>query len=699
MTQTPPRRRGWRILLIALAVLILLPVLAVLALVATFDADSAKPRIIAAVEAATGRKLAIDGPIRLVPGLHPSIEVNDASLSNPAGFSRPQMAVLKRLDLQLALLPLLHRRIEIDRLVIGGADILLELNAAGAGNWQFKPAAVPAPATPARAPEAAKAAPPAIHIDRIEITDGRIAYRNPRMAAPEALAIQVLTIQAPPLAGGAADGPVRLTMKARSGAVPFTLDGQVGPYGALFAGTQPVNLDLGLAASGAKLTLAGTLADPARLSGADLRLQGDIPDLAALSDLAHTELPKLKAISGQARLTDLPGKPGLFTGFALHGLKLTSPQVQFDGEMAITRGSPPLVQGTLHAARIDTAALRAAGPAEGATAAPVSVPAPGPAPPSAPPPKRLIPDRELALDALRAVNADLGVTIGELLAGGVAYRDLSGKIALHDGVLRIPSLVATIPGGPVKLSLAVDAGKPAPPVALNLSAPSLALAPLLAAYALPAYAQGNMRVDADLRGTGRSPHQLAATLDGSIGLSMENAQIDSQRLGEALKGLELLKTGKSGFTALRCLAVRMDAHNGAGTLRALLLDTALVRLSGSGGLNLGEETLNVRLQTTVRVGGTGIAAPLDVGGTFLDPKVKVDAALPAPGAAANAPFGIVIGKLGLDQLVAGNTGESCARDLAIARGEKPPPEAAVPAPAQPAAKPPKPADLLRQLLR
>ncbi len=249
------------------------------------------------------------------------------------------------------------------------------------------------------------------------------------------------------------------------------------------------------------------------------------------------------------------------------------------------------------------------------------------------------------------------MAIGELVAGGVTYRDLSGQIALHDAALRIPSLTATIPGGKVRLSLTVDAGKPAPPVALNLSAPSLALAPFLAAFALPSYAQGDLRMDADLHGTGRSPHQLAATLDGSIGLSMENAQIDSQRLGEALKGLEILKNGKSGYTALRCLAVRMDAHNGAGTLRALLLDTAPMRLSGSGGLNLGEETLNVRLQTTVRVGGTGIAAPLDIGGTFLEPKVKVDAALPAPGAAANAPFGIVIGKLGLDQLVAGNTGE------------------------------------------
>lgn len=706
--------RTRRILLIVLAAVILLPVLAVLALVATFDPDIAKPRIVAAVEAATGRKLAINGPIRLVVGLHPSIELTDATLSNPAGFSRPAMAILKQLNLQLALLPLLQRQIEIDRLAVRGADILLELNAAGEGNWQFRPAAEPGPASPPQpqATPAAKAHPPTIHIDKIEIADGQIAYRNPRMAMPEAVVIKSLT-----LVSGTADEQVHVSMAASADAVPFTLDGQIGPYGALFGGAaQPVRLDFQLAAAGAKIALVGNVADPARLSGTDIRVNADIPDLAALPGLAQAGLPPLKGIAVQTRITDLAGKPGLLTGFALHDLKLAAPQLQLDGDIAVTRGSPPLLQGSLHMARLDASALRSVH-RTAPTPAAAGVPAPPvPPPPSRSAPKRLIPDQELPLDLLRAVDADLTITIGELVQDRLTLRDLAGKIALHKAALHLAPLTATIPGGAVRLNLSIDAAKPATPVALTLSAPSLALGPLLAAFALPAYAQGNLRVDADLHGTGRSAHQIAATLDGSVGLSMENAQIDSRVLGDALKGLDLLKNGQSGFTALRCLAARMDARNGAGTLRALLLDTVPARLSGSGGLNLGEETLDVRLQTTIRVGPTGISAPLDIRGTFLSPQVKVDTAMPVsggiPGAGANAPFGIVIGKLGLDQLLSGGTGNSCAHDLAIARGETPPQEpAAQPpaqqpspspfqlAPSQPGAKPPKPADLLRQLLR
>ncbi len=709
-TPTPKRRR-WRLLLIVLAAVILLPVAAVAVLVATFDADSAKPRIIAAVEAATGRKLVIDGPIRLVPALHPSIELTDASLSNPPGFSRPQMAVLKQLNLQLALLPLLQRRIEIDSLAVRGADILLEMGADGTGNWRFTPApAASHPAEPVPQPAAAKSPPPAIHIDRIDIQDGQIAYRNAKMTDPVSLAISALTVTT-----GTADQPINLTLAASLDATPLTLTGRVGPSSALFGVPDlPLNIDLTAASAGAKLSLAGTIANPLRLSGTDLRLAADIPDLAALSGLARTGLPTLKGIAAQARLTDLAGKPGLLSGFTLHELKLAMPQAQLDGDIAVTRGSPPLLQGTLHAARIDGDALRAARPvpAPASAPAPASTAAAAPAPPPAPSPKRFIPDQELPFDLLHALDADLTVAIGELVQGGVTYRDLAGHVVLAGAVLRLDPFTATVPGGPVRLSLTVDAAKPAPPVALTLSAPSIGLAPFLTAFSLPRYAQGNLRVDADVHGTGRSPHQIAATLDGSIGLSMENAQVDARSLGDVLNALEPLKNSRSGFTELRCLAARMDARNGAGTLRALLLDTAPASVSGSGGLNLGEETLALRLQTTIRMGATGIGAPLDVGGTFLAPKVKIDAAAPLgalAGAAANAggntPFGIVIGRLGLNQLVPGASGESCAHELAIARGDTPPP-AAAPAPAapaepsaQPAAKAPKPADLLRQLLR
>ena len=72
-----------------------------------FDPNAYKPDIVAAVKRATGRDLALNGKISLKPSLWPTIQVSDVTFSNPPGFSRPQMASLQGMELQLGLLPLL----------------------------------------------------------------------------------------------------------------------------------------------------------------------------------------------------------------------------------------------------------------------------------------------------------------------------------------------------------------------------------------------------------------------------------------------------------------------------------------------------------------------------------------------------------------------------------------------------------------
>ena len=140
------QRRFWRYGLAGLAALVLLVVAGGTVFLARFDPNNLKPRIAAAVEQATGRKLALNGPIHLSWSLWPTIAMQDVALANPPGFSRPQMATLQRLDLQLAVLPLLQGRVVIARLVLVHPDIRLEQDAQGHSNWQFAPVATTAAA-------------------------------------------------------------------------------------------------------------------------------------------------------------------------------------------------------------------------------------------------------------------------------------------------------------------------------------------------------------------------------------------------------------------------------------------------------------------------------------------------------------------------------------------------------------------------
>ena len=122
---------------------------------------------------------------------------------------------------------------------------------------------------------------------------------------------------------------------------------------------------------------------------------------------------------------------------------------------------------------------------------------------------------------------------------------------------------------------------------------------------------------ADLSGTGDSPHAIAATLDGSLGLAVAGGTIDNRLMGsllgkvmDSLNALDLV--GKGGSSDLRCFAMRMDAQHGLGAIRALALSSSLLTMNGSGTVNLGAETLAMALRPQARVAGTALVIPIAV---------------------------------------------------------------------------------------
>lgn len=828
------RRSGWlRATLITLATIVGLVVVAAVVFVATFNANSYKPRIVAAVQAATGRTLALNGPIGLKFSLHPTIEVRDVALANPPGFSRPDMARVRAIDVQLDLLPLLHRRIAIQRLVLVDPDILLERTAQGQINWRF--------AQSPRAKSASAATPQptptrrlALAFTDVRVENGTFAYRDDRTGHVAAIAVRQLRASAPPdapmhlTADAAVDGlaftatadtgsldalqappgaspwPVKLTLDAagatlhvagtiarplegsdyklavdgsipdlatlapfapnaklpplrqvafsaqvadsggpipqvsalslKAGASdlsplvaglkldkldltapgldqpvradvagtyagePLTLTASLGAPGKLLTGQPagPFAVDVTASAAGANFTMKGGIADPAHLTGLDLDTSAQIPDLAALSPLARRSLPLLKNVTFQGHLT---APDGLGKGVALQGVKLTSSLADLAGDASFNFGQPPTVTARLTSDRLDLDALQAA----------FRQPAPAAPPPSHPEPAKppvraaghVIPDTKLPFDRLHEFNADAQLTVAALTTGGETWHDVSGHLVLQNGKLQLAPLKATLPAGALDLALSVDATQATPPVALQLKAPSVALASLLALAGQPAFAKGNVAISADVHGVGDTPHAIAASLNGTMVATIASGQIETRVLEQALgpviaRANPIAALNQGGASEIRCFTARLDAHNGVATLNPFLLSSTLITLGGSGTLNLGTETLDLHLQSQGRIGGTGFAVPLTVSGGFRDPHIALNQT-----GAAEKGIEVVIGALaaGKNNPLAGMaaSGPSCATALAEARNGAP---AAAPAPPAPAKRPklPNPGTLLRQLL-
>src|SRR6516162_5111763 len=101
-----------RTILIALLVLVVVVLGGAAVFLMSFDFNQYKGLIARQVEQATGRTLTIKGNIALALSLTPTLVADDLSLANAPGGSRPEMVALKRLEVQLELLPLLSSHVK-----------------------------------------------------------------------------------------------------------------------------------------------------------------------------------------------------------------------------------------------------------------------------------------------------------------------------------------------------------------------------------------------------------------------------------------------------------------------------------------------------------------------------------------------------------------------------------------------------------
>ncbi len=701
----PTRSSGSRLLrwlLLGVGGIVVLAVIAVVVVVATFDPNAYKAQIIAEVRAATGRTLVLSGPLSLKLSLRPAIEAQDVALANPPGFSRPDMARLGTLDLGVDLTGLFGGRITVSRLVLVRPDILLERSKSGATNWSFAPAPGPraAPAA-APAPASSSSGGMSIFISAVRIEDGRIGYRNDATGKQTIVALRSLGVTE-----AARDAPLVIAATATVNGAPVTVDATTGSLAALLGGgSAPWPVRAKLTAAGARLGLDGTIAHPMTGAGIALGIDAAIPDLAALTPVAGAALPPLKGLALTGKLA-VPG--AIAGGGRIDNLVLTTPAGKLAGTLGFGLGAVPSVSGTLASASLDADALLAAlhgAPAAAPGAKPAGASSGGPAAP-APASALLIPATPLPLAALRSANADLHVSVTALKTGGEVWRNLAFHLVLNRGTLTVAPFTATPPAGELALTLSVNAAAAQPPVAITLHAPGMALASLLKLAGQPGLATGDIALDADLRGAGTSPHAIAAGLDGTIVATMTGGTIDNAVVNK-LFGPMLAKANLAGLLAhggssrIECLAVRLTARHGQGRLDPFLFASSLNTIDGGGTMNFGSETLDLLMHPQARAGGTGIALPVAVRGTFAHPAASLSQSETAA-AGVDVALSLLGGKkLAVPGALAAKP-VSCATALAQARGQRPPPQAAAPAgrtaapaPAKPAA--PNPGTLLRGL--
>jgi uncharacterized protein involved in outer membrane biogenesis len=417
------------------------------------------------------------------------------------------------------------------------------------------------------------------------------------------------------LPAGALDAHGRV---ARNGA-GLLLDGvaiSIGPAHAELSGT------LGAGAGALRATAAGPdLAAALRPAWPGVRLPAAPFELSA--DLSWTR-DRLEAAALEARVGDS----------------------RVEGTASLRRSARPLVEADLRSPRLDLDELLAQ-PGAPEAAAP---------PPGRPARDRLIPDRPVALPAL-PFDARLGLRVEALRAAGLDLRDVSVDGALQGGALRLDRLEGTSEGlGRLTAHLELaPAGH-----ALRVEARGeLDGFRLVASRTAPAPADAPpLRAEFKLRGEGASVRALAATLDGTVQVTVKSGRIanpyERMTTGVVPGLLDALNPARksSGETRVECGIALATVRGGKAAVAPLAARTDQLTVVGTGRVDLATEALELEWTLKPRTGGGisvgSIANPyVKLGGTLAAPKLEVKPVQ------AVASTGAAVATLGLTVLARG----------------------------------------------
>jgi AsmA protein len=606
-----------RRLLVILLVLAFAVIGAAFVLPSLIPSDALRGRVEQAASEALGRQVTLDGEIglRLLPRVQ--VRATQASIANAEGFSGEPFAQMSEMRFALALAPLLSRNIEVQEFVLVEPTIRLE-SRGGANNWSLgtpSPEAEAAQASAAGFVRTPGALPFEASFGDVRVIDGLVIYSD----ETQTRRIEDFNLQ---VALPGVDQPLRLSGGFSADGRPMSFEAGLGSLRAFFEGGRtPVDLDLTGAL--ADISFDGHILEGEAVAfdgGADIRLP-----LRALARYLGNDLPEGDIFQTFRATTQLSGAPGR--------ISLTNAEIGFDdisaeGDLRLDYDRVrPLVTGTLTTPRLD---LTPYIPAESASGGASSGGGVGP-----------WSEEPIDLAPLTTIDADLTVRADTFIARDIEADDVTVDIDVTNG-----RVVATLSnfqlyGGRGQVVARVNANAATPRYAFTADITSLEALPFLTAAAGFDRLAGTGALNLNLEATGNSPAAIMNSLSGQGGFNFADGAIVGVNLAQVIRTVQqAIQTGSlpSGFaesqqTDFTALTGSLNIQNGVARNLDLAMLSPLLRVEGTGQVNLGAQEIEYRItpravQQLTGQGGDldlqGLAVPIRIRGGFNDVSVSVD---------------------------------------------------------------------------
>jgi uncharacterized protein involved in outer membrane biogenesis len=577
-------------LLTGVAIVVVGGAAAVFAILQSVDFNSYKDLVASQVKAATGRDLVLAGDVKVAVSLIPHLEIDQVSFRNADWGSEPQMLKLEKLEADVALIPLLSSQIQIKQIRLVGADILLETNKDGLGNWVM--------GTPSTGGSSA----PLPQISQVAIENAKLRWHNGITGKTRTFAVDKLTMAPTDAAGNLAIG-----IDGKIDTLPISLKGITGTLGNFTKGPLPINATGQIA--GGDLAVKGEVEDPASLQGINLELTLAGKAASDLGALFEAKLPALGAYQLRTKLNNPGGK------FVFDGLSGKVGNSDFTGRIEIDPAKTPVaINAALVSSHLDLADLGIR-PDEKKAAPPSDA--------------KVFSAEPWDFTALQSVDGQFRLNAQKAILGSTTLDNLASEGALEAGALKITSLSAGLGDGTLGLAANVNgAAKPAT-IEARLRANNVDGAPLLDAMGMGgAVTAGRLNAELALQGPGTSLRDLMAGWNGGLHLEMGQGAINNDFARLMFADLFQLVTfgGTANAAKVNCMVSDFAAVDGIAGAKTLVLDTPGVTIIGTGDVNLRDESLHLHFDSNSKQTNlANLAVPINVGGTLARPSVSPDA--------------------------------------------------------------------------
>lgn len=463
---------------------------------------------------------------------------------------------------------------------------------------------------------------------------------------------------------------------------------------------------------GATLNLQSSLKGPVdaiSANGIDLKLNGPLLNASYTGDLTvagdgsingqlSADSNNLRALMSAADIELEPGETfqtfrvagaasGTFSKLSIGGLDLALDDITGKGDLLLRTDTPrPLISGDLATGPLDLTPFMG----EAAEDAPAGWS-----------------KEPLALESLKSMDVDIGLTSPSIKIDNITLSDASLKAKLVNGVLDTNIDQFKVFGGLWKGGIDLNTSGATPTVRIAMTGDSILMQDILQTFVGTDLMRGGGQFKLDVAASGNSLHAIMNSMNGEFATNLSEGAIKGINIGQLIRSATDLRANlSSGTNLLSSFSLSPGAEsdfssfnsvlkitNGVAEIELMEILSSTFGANGIGEIGLGSQTLDMALRVAADTNARGelkdvqlnnVGIPLKISGSWTSPRIVPDTNVLTQLLAGQAldRFGNLIGETNIGG--SGDVGEAVTGVLSgvignrLNRGDTPTPVQQVP---------------------